>query len=102
VRVSDLTYSLSALGELGSSLDGLAGQLDGAGRRVDADAAELGHPAVVDALEHFVGNWDDKRELLIRSLTEVGEMASAAEETFRQVDEDLAKEIRSAMEGSCS
>lgn len=52
--MSDLTYSLRQLGELGSGLSGLAGQLEGASARVDADAAEVGHPDVVDALERQV------------------------------------------------
>lgn len=49
---------------------------------------------MVAALRHFAGNWDDKRELLCRSLEAVGGMSSGAAETLREADDELAAKIR--------
>ena len=96
--MADLRYSLDLLHGLGSELTGLAGALDGTAQDTSWDAEEVGHRSVADALERFAGSWDDRRELLTRSLTEVGEMASASADTFAQVDEELAAKVRDVME----
>jgi hypothetical protein len=91
--VEDLQYSLRRLTDLGQELRGLAGALDGTVADTRWDPEEIGHHRVADALEHFAGSWDDKRELLTRSLDEVGEMAASCAETFQGVDDELAAKV---------
>lgn len=96
--MGDLQYSLQLLTGLGRELTGLADAMDGTTSGTRWDAEEVGHRRVADALDHFSGNWDDKRELLTRSLREVGEMANGSAETFREVDEELAAKVRDILE----
>jgi hypothetical protein len=97
--MGDLQYSLQLLTGLGSELGSLADAMDGTGPDTRWDREDVGHRRVADALQHFAGSWDDRRELLTRSLREVGEMATASAETFRDVDEQLAAEVRGILEG---
>lgn len=96
--MADLSYSLDLLHGLGQELSGLAGALDGAVPDTRWDAEEIGHRSVAGALEHFAASWDDRRELLTRSLTEVGEMAGTSADTFAQVDEELGAKVRDILE----
>lgn len=96
--MGDLQYSLQLLTGLGHELHGLARDMNGSSVMTRWDPEEVGHRRVADALDHFAGNWDDKRELLTRSLTEVGDMAVASAETFAEVDNELAAEVRGILE----
>jgi hypothetical protein len=95
--MADLQYSLQLLTGLGRELTGLAGAMNGTtGNRWDRE--QVGSPQVADALDRFAENWDDKRELLTRSLEEVGEMATSSAETFREVDDELAAKVQEILE----
>jgi hypothetical protein len=95
--MADLQYSLQLLSSLGRELTGLAGAMNGTtDNRWDRE--EVGSDRVADALDHFAGNWDDKRELLTRSLEEVGEMATSSAETFREIDDELAAKVEEILE----
>ncbi len=95
--MADLQYSLQLLSSLGRELTGLAGAMNGTtDNRWDRE--EVGSGRVADALDHFAGNWDDKRELLTRSLEEVGEMATSSAETFREIDDELAAKVEEILE----
>ncbi|HEU0103148.1 MAG TPA: hypothetical protein VFR07_12595 [Mycobacteriales bacterium] len=95
----DIRYSLDLLHTLGGDLTGLADALDGRSAATAWTPAELGHRTVVAALEHFADSWDDKRELLTRSLRSLGEMAESTADTFHEVDEQAARAIREAVVG---
>lgn len=94
-----MRYSLELLDRLGGDLTGLADALDGRAESTRWSADEIGHRTVVHALEQFADSWDDKRELLTRSLRSLGEMASQTRETFGQLDEEHATAIRDAVLG---
>lgn len=95
----DLAYSLGLLRRLGTDLSDLSDVLDGSAARVHHDAEDVGHRSVFDALERFADSWDDKRELLTRSLRDIGAMATESASTFEEVDEKLAAKVRQALEG---
>lgn len=92
-------YSLDLLADLGGDLSGLADALDGRAESTRWEAGDLGHRRVVDALEEFADSWDDKRELLTRSLRSLGDMASSTAETFEDLDVRTAREVADAVLG---
>ena len=97
--MSDLTYSTEKLMELGSELVTIADVMDGKSPAVQYDAADVGHRSVHDALEHFSDNWDDRRELLTRSLRAVGGMALQSSEVFKEADAKLAAAVAKMLKG---
>lgn len=96
--MTDLTYNLSAMQDLGSELLTISDVMNGMSPAVQYDADEVGHPLVHDALEHFRANWDDKREQLTGSLQAVGTMALESAEVLKETDDELAAAIRKIME----
>ena len=94
----DIAYSVGLLRNLGGELAGLADVMDGRSSAVRYDADDVGHPAVHAALEEFADSWDDRRELLTRSLRSIGKMATESADTFEDVDQQLAAKIRDAVE----
>lgn len=96
--MADLQYSLELLNGLGRQLSGLADGLEGNTAGTSWDPEEIGHRRVADALQEFAGSWDDKRGKLTTSLREVGDMATSAASTFREVDDQLAAEIEAILE----
>ncbi len=97
--MSDLTYSTEKLMELGSELVAIADVMDGKSPAVRYDAADVGPRSVHDALEHFADNWDDRRELLTRSLRAVGGMALQSSEVFKEADDKLAAAVAKMLKG---
>lgn len=97
--MSDLTVCVSQLGHLGRSLDAIAGALTNRDGALRFDADEVGGQEVRDALKEFDDNWDDRRDLLVRSVESVATMATQAAAVFREADEKLAKSARAILEG---
>ena len=61
--------------------------------------SQVAHQTVANALDDFAGDWDDRREKLADSLTAISELATEAANKLTEVDTELAKEIRDALEG---
>lgn len=97
--MTDLSYSITALQELGSELLTIADVMNGASPAVRYDADDVGHSLVHDALEHFSRNWDDKREKLTASLNAVGGMAVQSADVFAEADSELAAQARQILQG---
>ena len=72
----DLSYSTSKLHELGGEL------MNGGSAAVRYDPDDVGHRVVHEALEHSCRNWDDRREVLTRSVEAVGALALQSAEVF--------------------
>ena len=96
--MADLQYSLQLLTGLGRELGGLADAMEGTTWRTRWDDEEIGHRRVAEALGEFARSWDDQRDRLTTSLREVGGMATASADTFREVDDQLAAEVQSILE----
>lgn len=97
--MSDLTYNITALQELGSELLTITDVMNGASPAVQYDADDVGHDLVHEALGHFSDNWDDKREQLTASLTAVGGMAMQSADVFAETDNQLAAQARKILQG---
>lgn len=96
--MSDLTYSISALENLGTGLADLAADLRSDGGLDHVTTEQVNSQRIVDALDNFADDWDDKRETLARSIESIGEMATTAAEGFADADAQLAAEVREAFE----
>jgi predicted protein tyrosine phosphatase len=96
--MADLSYSLELLNGMGRELTALADALEGNTQRTSWDAEEVGHRKVSDALEDFADSWDDRRELLTKALRDVGRMATDSATTFKEIDDELAADVRGIME----
>lgn len=100
VSSGPVTYSLSLLQGLGSDLHTIADVMSGVNGAVSYEPADVGHLAVHGALEHFRNNWDDRRELLTKSLHNIGSMAQGCAETFDRFDREMAAKVRTILDGS--
>ena len=97
--MSDLSYSADALTSLGSQLDALAGRLERDGNLGTVSIDDVARPEVVEALQDFAGDWNDRRESLAQRIAAVGELASKAAQTFTEADEELAAKAREIIQG---
>lgn len=95
--MADLAYDLRVLSSAADELRGLAAAFDGSSGYLASRSDALGHREVVDALEHFVGNWRRHRERLSTSLTSVAELAQACHDGFKETDDGLAGAISDAV-----
>ena len=75
--MADLKYSLELLRGLGRDLDGMARSLDGVAARTNWTEQGIGHSRVANALEDFAGS----------------------SQAFQEIDDELAAQIRDAVEG---
>lgn len=78
-----LEDSVSQLGSIKSSLEGLEG-------KTKATEGEWGHHKISDAMDEFSGNMDYNRGKLVDEVTAMGEMAEGTLEAFRKVESELA------------
>lgn len=92
-----VTYCLELIRGLGSDLHTVADVMDGRNAAARYEASEVGSE-VADALDHFSGNWDDKRELLTKGLRSVGNMASSTADVFEDFDRDMAAKLQEILE----
>lgn len=96
--VADLTYDVTELVELGNRLTRLSGDLERDGRLPPVGRDEVNSSEIVDALQDFAGDWDDKREEVAISLESLGEMVDQAVEAFTGADQELAAKAREIIE----
>lgn len=92
-----VTYSVELIRGLGSDLHTVAEVMAGRNAAAQYDPADVGRE-VADALDHFRGNWDDKRELLTKGLRNVGDMAQSTADVFEEFDEAMAAKVREILE----
>lgn len=92
-----VTYSLDLIRGLGSDLHTVADVMDGRNAAAQYESVDVGNE-VADALDHFRGNWDDKRELLTKGMRNVGDMAQGTADVFEGFDNDMAAKVRELIE----
>lgn len=98
--MSDLQVCVTQLEGLSSDLEGIVAALTHANGSMQFDVDEVGGSEVHDALSHFDDNWDDRRELLARSVGQVAAMAHQSAEVFRDADDKLATSAAAILTGS--
>lgn len=99
IPVSDLEIAIDLVSDLGEKLKSMKTDLKTSDGKKHYALDELGHRKVIDAMDNFHSNWNDNRDHLADKLGKLGELATQAAERFTEQDEQLAKEIREAMEG---
>lgn len=96
--MSDLTYSIDVLQQLGGDLKNLASDFKDGEGSANYGTSDVGHVRVADALDNFRTNWNDNRDHLAEKLATLGDLASKAAEGFSEADADLATKLREKME----
>ncbi len=96
--MSDLTYSVDVLQQLGSNLTDLASDFKDGEGSANYGVSDVGHVKVADALDNFRTNWNDNREHLAEKLSTLGDLATKSAEGFGAADADLAAKLREKME----
>ncbi len=91
--MGDLEYAVADLRALGKRLHSLRDGLASDGPLCHVDKYDVNSRHVIDALNEFANDWDDKREGLAKSLGSLGDMVTKAADSFTAVDEDLAKKV---------
>ena len=98
--MADLSYSVDLLESLGSSLTSLAGSMKDDSAIAALGIEELCCARVVDAVQSFRDDWDDKRELLATKVDNVGTLAGEAARGFSEADQELADQVKDILEGA--
>lgn len=94
-----IEYSLELIRRLASDLHTVADVMDGRNAAARYDRDDVGRE-VAAALDDFADSWDDKRELLTRSLRNVGDMARQTADSFEEFDQEMAKAVTTILEES--
>ncbi len=91
--MADLTYNSTDLEGLGTDLTRITSDLKNDNDLKDVDISDVAHQTVVDAINDFVNDWDDKRKKLTNKVEALAEMASQSSEKFDQADRELANAL---------
>ncbi|MCD9199318.1 hypothetical protein [Aeromicrobium wangtongii] len=96
--MGDLEVATTELRGLSKKLAGLSKDMTDNDGKVEYTRAQLGHSAVVGAMDTFHSNWDHNRDYVCGKLDTLGELAEQAADGFEETDEDLARQIAEVME----
>lgn len=88
-------YDPDRLTTLGSRLSRVASNLKGDGQLSRYGVEDVGHREVVDAVDDFVGDWDDRRKKLVEKVEALADLASKSAEQFNEADRELARALTS-------
>ena len=91
--MGNLEYNASELDGLGRRLTRIHSDLENEKQLKRYDRDDVGHQRVASAIDHFVDDWDDKRNRLAKSVGQLGEMSSTSAQTFTDADRDLAETL---------
>jgi hypothetical protein len=93
--MGDLEVPTDDLNSAASNLRYVATQLEAAGDASRQGFREIvGHDLLAKRLDSFAGNWDKRRKEMIESVEALGEVASAAAETFTELETEFVKVLR--------
>jgi hypothetical protein len=91
--VADLRVDYQLLASVTRTLSGLAGAFAHLDDQVGSYDPDYGSGAVTAAMGNFSGNWSSHRKTLLADMGNRGQLTSAAEQGFRQVDGKLASDL---------
>ena len=98
--MGDLQVDLDLLGETAGGIGMLMHEFERAATIVEDAESAIGRNALLDEMREYVDEWKHNREKLLTSLQAVYEAASKSREAYIQVDNELARSISTAVEGS--
>ena len=89
-----LTVNLDGLAEFATELETIRSGMDSARSWMNEFSGDLGGPDVDRAISHFESHWRDGRGRVDKNCEALIKMAKQAVESFRQADDDLARQLR--------
>lgn len=93
--MTDLQVPIDDLREAGASLHVVGSELAAAGAASREDFREIvGHDTLARRLDSFAGNWDKRRNEMIDSVEQLGEIATVAAETFEELETEFVKALQ--------
>lgn len=91
----DVAYDSVALETLGHELKATTSNLKNDEDLKRAGIDEVAHQDVVNAIDDFVGDWDDKRKKLTDKVEALSEMANESFAKYDEADRELADSLTS-------
>ena len=91
--VTDLRVDYQLLTSVTRTLSSLAGEFEHIDDQVGGYDPAYGSGAVTAAMGSFSGNWSNHRKTLLSAMENLGLLAGAAEQRFRQADGKLAGDL---------
>jgi hypothetical protein len=91
--VADLRVDYQLLASVTSTLSNLAAEFAHIGDQVSGYDPAYGSGAITVAMGNFSGNWSNHRKTLLAEMGNLGQLAAAAEQRFRQADGKLASDL---------
>lgn len=91
----DLSYDSVALETLGQQLTTITSNLKNDEDLKRADIGDVAHQDVVNAIDDFVGDWDDKRKKLVNKVEALSKMATESFAKYNEADRGLADSLTS-------
>jgi hypothetical protein len=88
-----LAIPIDLLEDFAHRLGSIVSRLDDTKAAFQAFEEDMGDGSVVEALDHFEGNWKDGRGDIHKQLTGLEKMANTVVREMRKVDTDLAQQL---------
>ena len=90
----DLLYDADSMSELGAQLSTIVSRLKDDEKRLgDFGVEDTAHEKVSSAIDDFAGDWDDKRNKLVKRVEALGVMVEKSGEKFDEADIELANNL---------
>lgn len=89
--MSDLIVDFDLLKTSAKQLNAIQYEFKNLGEWKDDITSVVGASELKEAMTDFIDNWDDNRKKLLESLESVGKMVEGTRDTFKKLDDELAK-----------
>ncbi|WP_189151168.1 hypothetical protein [Streptomyces lacrimifluminis] len=89
--MSDLIVDFDLLNTSAKQLNTIQREFKNLGEWKDEIKSVVGASELKEAMTEFIDNWDDNRKRLLESLESVGKMVEGTRDTFKNLDDELAK-----------
>ncbi|NEA68964.1 hypothetical protein [Streptomyces sp. SID12488] len=89
--MSDLIVDFGLLNTSAKQLNAIQREFKNLGEWKDEVKSAVGASEIKEAMTEFIDNWDDNRKRLLESLESVGKMVEGTRDTFKSLDDELAK-----------
>lgn len=89
--MSDLIVDFDLLSTSAKQLNTIQREFKNLDDWKDEIKSVVGASELKEAMTDFIDNWDDNRKRLLESLESVGKMVEGTRDTFKSLDDELAK-----------
>jgi hypothetical protein len=93
LKVPDLKVDTQTLRRAGSALRVVHQEFSAAGELARPDRRVIAHPRLLERLEEFADNWDDRRKDMIDAIEGLADIAVMAAEAYENVETHLVKAL---------